>query len=127
MILGTGVDLIEIDRIADLLSRHGDHFLQKTFTDAEQAYCAPKAQSAQHFAARFAAKEATMKALGTGWQKGVGFLSIEVFKEDVGKPRLRLHGRAQEVADSLGVTHMHLSLSHGQEVAIAHVILEGAT
>ena len=102
MILGTGIDIIEIDRISDMLDRHGEHFLRKTFTPNEQAYCRDKAKAAQHYAARFAAKEAGMKAFGTGWQKGIGFLSIEVTRDDHGPPTLSFHGEAATRAQAMG-------------------------
>lgn len=126
MILGTGIDIIEIARIEELILRHGNHFLKKIYTAEEKDYCQPKALAAQHYAARFAAKEAAMKALGTGWQKGIGFLSIEVFREGLGRPSLRFHGNALQASLELGVAHIHLSLSHSREHAIAQVILEGS-
>lgn len=125
MILGTGVDIVEIERIADMRTRQGERFHDKVFTAGEVEYCLARKASDQHFAARFAAKEATMKALGTGWAEGVGFRSIEVLRGSDGPPRIQLHAKAAEHAQRLGVTRIHVSLSHGRDHAIAQVILEG--
>jgi holo-[acyl-carrier protein] synthase len=126
MIVGTGVDICEVRRIAQSISRFGDRFLQRCFTPSEIAYCRSKANSAERFAARFAAKEAAMKAIGTGLARGVTWRDFEVGHAPGGRPLLRLSGRAAELATSLGAAHSHLSLSHGQDHAIAFVILETA-
>ena len=124
MILGVGTDLIEIARIAQSVDRFGDRFLHRVYTPAEIAYCQRKKSSAESFAARFAAKEAAAKALGTGISWGIGWLDLEVTREPSGKPTLRLHGRAAQIAASLGVARTSLSLTHGKEIALAVVILE---
>lgn len=107
------------------MERHGERFLQRIFTAAEIAYCQRKRHTAaESLAARFAAKEAGAKALGTGIAKGVGWREIEVAHLPGGRPTLRLHGRAAERAAAMGVTGVHLSLSHGRDLAIASVVLE---
>ncbi len=125
MILGTGVDIVEVPRIRNALRRHGERFVQRIFTEGEAEYCGGSAHPEQRFAARFAAKEATLKALGVGWQKGVGFGEVEVSNDDLGAPAITLSGRAEELAGELGVRCIHVSLSHHRHLAIAHVLLEG--
>lgn len=124
MIVGTGVDILETVRIEQVLERHGERFLQRIYTPGERAYCAKFKKSAERYAARFAAKEAAFKALGTGWRRGVRWLDVEVTRRPGGKPELRLSGRAAEVARELGVTRMAVSLSHADHYAVAQVIFE---
>ena len=124
MIVGTGIDLTEIGRIQQSVERYGQRFLNRVYTPGEQAYCLRKRNSAESLAARFAAKEAGAKALGTGIQHGVNWLEIEVVREPSGKPTLRFHGRAAEFASRLGVTRAALSITHTKELAMASVILE---
>jgi holo-[acyl-carrier protein] synthase len=124
LIVGTGTDLTEIERIADSAKRFGDRFLKRIYTEAELRYCLRKKNSAESLAARFAAKEAGAKALGTGIAKGVGWREIEVTHLPGGRPTLIFHGRAADRAATMGVTGAHLSLSHSREMAIATVILE---
>ena len=124
MIVGTGIDLVEIDRIHRSIERYGARFLNRIYTSAEQAYCLRKRKSAESFAARFAAKEAGAKALGTGISFGVAWLEIEVVRELSGRPSLRFHGRAAQIAKRLGVTHAALSLTHTATLAQASVVLE---
>ena len=124
MILGTGVDLAEVDRIREAVERYGDRFLSRVYTPAEIAYASRKANKFERFAARFAAKEAGMKAIGTGWRGGVRWQDFEVINEPGGRPTLRLHGVAREVAARLGVRRVQLSLTHTAALALAHVILE---
>ena len=122
---GLGIDLVEVGRIRDMLTRHGDRFKERTFTPGEIAYCDSCADPAIHYAARFAAKEAAAKALGTGlWAEGVDWKDFEVTRADNGRPGLQLHGAAASHAAALGVRRAHLSLSHTRELAIAQVILE---
>jgi holo-[acyl-carrier protein] synthase len=125
MIIGTGVDLAEVDRIREAVERYGDRFLNRVFTPAEVAYASRKANKYERFAARFAAKEAGMKAIGTGWRGGVRWQDFEVVNEPSGRPTLRFHGVAQQVAERLGVKSVQLSLTHTSGLALAHVILEG--
>jgi len=125
VILGIGLDVAEIARIRDSLARFGERFTARVLTQAEAAGM-PSADPAPYVAARFAAKEAAAKALGTGFAQGVAQTSIEVVSLPSGAPALRLHGKALEIADGLGVQRMHLSLTHGRDIAAATVILEGA-
>lgn len=124
MIVGTGVDLTEISRIQDSVDRFADRFLNRIYTPLEIAYCRRKKNSAESLAARFAAKEAGAKALGTGISRGVSWREIEVTHLPGGRPTLLFHGRAAERAATMGVTAAHLSLSHGRDLAIAQVVLE---
>lgn len=124
MIIGSGIDLTEVARIQRTVERHGVRFLDRVFTAAEQAYCLPRRSSAESLAARFAAKEAAAKALGTGISRGVTWSEIEVVREPGGKPSLRFHGRAAEIAARMGVARAALSLTHTADLAIASVVLE---
>lgn len=124
MIIGSGIDLVEIARIQESLDRFGSRFLNRVFTPAEQAYCLRKRRSAESLAARFAAKEAAAKALGTGISRGVNWLEIEVIREPGGRPGIRFHGRAAEFASRLGVVHSALSLTHTDSLSMASVVLE---
>ena len=124
MIVGSGLDLTEIGRIQRSMDRFGSRFLDRVYTPAEQAYCLRKRNSAESFAARFAAKEAGAKALGTGISLGVHWLEIEVVREPGGRPTLQFHGRAAQIARHLRVTHAALSLTHTAELAMASVVLE---
>lgn len=123
MIVGSGVDLCEVPRIQQAIERYGHKFLQRIFTPAEIAYAERKANRAERYAARFAAKEAGMKALGTGWH-GVAWRDFEVANLPSGRPTLRFHGKAAEIAEKLGVRNVALSLTHTQEQALAMVTLE---
>ena len=125
MIIGTGNDLIEIDRIARSYRRYGEHLLRRVYTEAEAAYCKARKRTAQHLAARFAAKEAVAKALGTGMKDGVAWRGIEVTREPGRAPRIVLHGRAAALADELGVRTVHIALSHSETHALAFAIAEG--
>jgi holo-[acyl-carrier protein] synthase len=124
MILGSGIDLAEIARIQHSMDRYGKRFLDRVYTAAEQAYCLRKRKAAESFAARFAAKEAGAKALGTGISYGVNWLEIEVVRPAGGRPTLQFHGRAAQIAALLGVTHAALSITHTTELAMASVVLE---
>ncbi|HEU5262442.1 MAG TPA: holo-ACP synthase [Gemmatimonadales bacterium] len=125
MILGIGLDVVETAQIRRLLAAHGRRFEERVFTAAERGECAGRADREQAFAARFAAKEACFKALGTGWTQGVSFLQVEVTRTDGGAPALRLSGRAADRARERGVRSVHVSLSHQAGIAAAAVILEG--
>ncbi len=124
MIIGTGIDLERVVRVEQAITRHGERFLQRVFTEGERRYCDSKANRMERYTARFAAKEAAMKALGTGWSHGVRWRDIEVARQPSGRPTIVFHGVAAEIAAKLGVAHAALSLSHTSEQAIAHVILE---
>jgi holo-[acyl-carrier protein] synthase len=125
MIVGTGVDITEVARIKAAIDRFGDRFLKRVFTPAEVRYCMSKANAGERLAARFAAKEAAMKAIGTGLRHGVTWQDVEVVRQPGQRPQIRFSGRAAEFAGRLGCKQTHLSLSHTAEQAIAHVILEG--
>jgi holo-[acyl-carrier protein] synthase len=124
MIVGTGVDLAEVARIRASIERFGPRFTGRIFTPAEIAYVERKANRYERYAARFAAKEAGMKAIGTGWKRGVTWQDFEVANLPSGKPTLRLHGVAAEIAKQLNARHVSLSLTHTAELGMAHVILE---
>jgi holo-[acyl-carrier protein] synthase len=124
MILGIGSDLAQVDRICKSIAQYGDRFLNRVFTEGERAYASSKANSAERFAARFAAKEAGMKAIGTGWRSGVTWKDFEVVNERSGQPTLRLSGVALQIAARLGVERISISLTHTPETAFAVVILE---
>ena len=125
MILGSGVDICEVPRIEASVVRFGSRFLERIFTAREIAYADRKANRFERYAARFAAKEAGMKALGTGWTGGITWHDFEVVNLPSGRPTLTFHGRAAEVAAKLGVRSVALSLTHTKEQALAMVILEG--
>ena len=125
MILGTGVDIAETSRIERSLERHGERFSQRVFTPAEIAYCEKFKNRAERYAARFAAKEAAFKALGTGWREGIRWLDVEVVHLPSGKPELVLSGKALEIAREMRVTRMSVSISHSDRYVVALVIFEG--
>jgi len=124
MIVGTGVDLAEVPRIRASIARFGPRFIERIYTPGEIAYVERKANRFERYAARFAAKEAGMKAIGTGWKRGVTWKDFEVANLPSGRPTLRLHGVAAEFARKLGVRNISLSLTHTAELGMAHVILE---
>jgi len=124
MIVGTGIDIAEVPRIRQSIERFGDRFLQRIYTPGEIRYCESKANRAERYAARFAAKEAAMKALGTGWNHGVRWRDCEVVRQPGGRPSIAFHGKAAEFAARLGVKNAALSLTHTAEQAMAQVILE---
>ena len=124
MIVGLGIDVIEIARLADALARHGDHFEERVFTDGERAACRARGDRVLALAARFAAKEACLKALGTGWAEGVGFRDVEIVRVGNQPPQLVLHNEAARRAESQGVIRMHVSLTHQPGLAAAVVVLE---
>jgi len=124
MIVGTGIDIAEVPRIAESIQRFGDRFLRRVFTEGEIQYCDSKANRVERYAARFAAKEAAMKALGTGWNRGVRWRDIEIFRQAGIRPTIKFYGKAAEFAERLNAKNVALSLSHTPEQAIASVILE---
>lgn len=124
MIIGTGIDIAEVPRIAAAIERYGERFLKRVFTRAEIQYCESKVNRTERYAARFAAKEAGLKAIGTGWKRGVGWHEVEVRREPGGRPTVVFSGKAGEFAARLGVRRALLSLSHTAQYAIAQVILE---
>jgi holo-[acyl-carrier protein] synthase len=124
MIVGSGIDMAEVPRIAESIKRFGDRFIRRIFTEGEVRYCDTKANRVERYAARFAAKEAAMKAIGTGWNCGVAWRDIEVSRTPGGRPTIKFHGKAAEFAAKLGTRHIALSISHTEQLAIAQVILE---
>ncbi|NLJ35266.1 MAG: holo-ACP synthase [candidate division WS1 bacterium] len=124
MIVGIGTDLCLVSRIGQIVERRGQRFLDRCFTSAEQLQCGNGPVMAKRYATRFAAKEACMKAFGLGWAGGLRFVDIGVEQDARGKPSLRLTGYAEQLARQLGVTGIHLSLSHEGDMALAVVILE---
>ena len=126
MVLGVGIDVIQNERIRQSLGKFGTRFINRIYTEIETGYCNNCADPGIHFAARFAAKEAAFKALGTGWAAGVKWKDIEVQRLASGKPELHLYGEALAHATSLGATRFHVSLTHDQLVSCAVVLLESA-
>lgn len=124
MIYGTGVDIVEIARFEKFLKQGNDSLFQRLFTAGEIDYCSAKKQSAQHYALRFAAKEAFLKALGTGLRDGLCWKDMEVVNDQLGKPELKIYRRAEELFSQAGLSGCFLSLSHDAGCAVAMVILE---
>ena len=124
MITGIGIDVVQNERIQNSIQRFGDRFLNRIYTEGEIEYCSKCAQPGIHYAARFAAKEAAFKALGTGWAAGVKWRDVEVVRLPSGKPELHLHGEALARATAAGATRFHVSLTHDQLVSCAVVVLE---
>jgi len=125
MIVGVGVDIVEVPRIRSAIERRGERFLRRAFTPDEQAYCLRSQCPERRFAARFAAKEAVMKALGKGWTQGMRFHEIETTRNVDGQPGVRLRGSTAARAEELGVRAIHVSMTHGLEIALAYVVAEG--
>lgn len=121
-IFGIGIDVVEVDRIASAIERLGDHFLSKLFTASERAYCEAQKKPALHYAARFAAKEAVSKALGTGIGGQAGWLDLEITRDPSGAPKLFLRGAAAEFTKQNGITDIQISLTHAREYAAANAI-----
>ncbi|HEX5481207.1 MAG TPA: holo-ACP synthase [Terriglobia bacterium] len=124
MIVGTGIDIAETQRIEESLERYGERFRDRIYTPDEIAYCERFKNKSERYAARFAAKEAAFKALGTGWRGGIRWQDVEVTHQPGGKPELELRGRAQEAARGLGVARTAVSLSHANHYVVAQVIFE---
>ena len=124
MIVGLGVDITEVDRIQSAIETSGERFLRRIYTPAERAHCEQFKNKYERFAGRFAAKEAAMKALGTGWRRGVRWVDFEVVREAGGRPTISLGGAAKEIAAQLGVKRISLSITHTSVQALAQVIFE---
>jgi holo-[acyl-carrier protein] synthase len=125
LIIGMGVDLAEVHRIQKAIERHGEPFLRRVYTAGEREYCERFKNKYERYAGRFAAKEAAMKALGTGWKRGVRWVDFEVVRELGGRPTIRLDGEAKKIAEQLGVKRIALSITHTEAQALAQVIFEG--
>lgn len=121
-ILGIGTDIIECLRIAQMIERHGELFVSRVYTPHEIQYCQSRKQSTQHFAGRWAAKEAVLKALGTGWIKGIGWRDVEVVNDGGGKPSIALHGGARQRGVEIGLGEMLISISHCRSYATAYAL-----
>ena len=125
MIIGIGVDLISVERVQKAMERSGERFKNRVFTAAEQAYCDAMKMKYQHYAARFAAKEAVMKSFGIGWSKGVAWTDIEVINLASGQPTIKLHGKLAEIGEEKKASAIHVTISHQSGYAIATAIAEG--
>ena len=123
MVVGIGVDIVEIKRIRRALS-NGDSMIKRVFTPDEIQYCSRRKNQFQHFAGRFAAKEAALKALGTGWQQGIRWRDVEVLAGDLGKPLLKLYGKAKELFEESGAKTPMVTITHADEYAVAMVVLD---
>jgi holo-[acyl-carrier protein] synthase len=121
-IIGIGTEIIECSRIAGMIGHHQEHFTQRVFTEREIQYCSERKTADQHFAGRWAAKEAVLKALGTGWIAGISWTDVEVVVEQSGKPHIELHGGAARKAEDLGIGEVQISISHCKEYAVATAI-----
>jgi len=124
-IIGIGADIIECLRIAQMIDRHGELFIRRVYTDHEIGYCSSKKAATQHYAGRWAAKEAVLKALGTGWVRGISWRDVEIRHKPGGAPTVALCGGAKEVLERSGITSMHVSISHCRSHAVAYAIAEG--
>jgi holo-[acyl-carrier protein] synthase len=125
MIIGTGIDIVNIERIERLMARWGDLFLGRVFTEKEIVWCQQRTQPAECFAIRFAAKEAFLKAIGWGIRNGIQWIDIEVENDHMGRPLFSFHRKAKEVFDTYRIQKALLTLSHDRPYAVAHVLLEG--
>lgn len=124
LIVGLGVDIAEVGRVKAAIERHGETFLRRVYTPSEREYCERFKNKFERYAGRFAAKEAAMKALGTGWSRGVRWVDVEVVREKGGKPTMKLAGEASNVAERMGVKNIALSITHTANQAFAQVIFE---
>lgn len=124
MIVGMGIDLEEVERVQGVIERQGERFLKRIYTDSERAYCEQFKDKYERYAGRFAVKEAAMKALGTGWSRGVRWVDIEVVRFRGRRPTLTLKGEARKIADQLGVKNIAISITHTPKQAWAQVIFE---
>lgn len=122
MIVGLGTDIVEIVRIGRMIERHGELFLQRVYTEEEIRYCQRRKECYQHFAGRWAAKEAVMKTLGTGWTRGIGWQDIEVRSRKSGQPTINIRGTAREFADRLGIGEILITISHCRAYATATAV-----
>ncbi len=124
-ILGTGIDIVECLRIAQMIERHGELFITRVYTEHEIEYCTARKAATQHYAGRWAAKEAVLKALGTGWRRGIGWRDIEIRNNQQGAPTVLLRGGARDVMERAGIRRLHVTISHCRSFAVAYVVAEG--
>ena len=123
-IIGHGIDAVDVARIAAMIEKHGERFIERCFTPGEQAYAESSKRRIEHYAARFAAKEAILKCIGTGWSQGVAWTDAEIVREPSGKPTVALHGVAAKIANTQGITRWTVSLTHTSQMAFASAIAE---
>jgi holo-[acyl-carrier protein] synthase len=123
-VAGIGIDIVEVSRVAEVIARHGQRFLSRVFTPREVAYCRSRKRIDEHFAARWAAKEATVKALRMAFEGAVSWRDIEVTTGEMGEPRIKLQGTAAQLTKKQGIAHLHLSISHVSSLAVACVVAE---
>jgi holo-[acyl-carrier protein] synthase len=123
-IVGTGIDIVECLRIAQMIERHGELFITRVYTDAEIEYCTARKAATQHYSGRWAAKEAVLKALGTGWRRGISWRDIEIRNDRKGAPTVNLRAGARDVMEKAGIRRLHISISHCRSFAVAHVVAE---
>lgn len=118
-VISIGTDIIECHRIAQMIEKHEEQFLTRVFTRREVAYCSSRKAATQHYAGRWAAKEAVLKVLGTGWSRGIQWTDVEVCNDEGGRPSIRLDGQAAKIAEDLGIKEMLISISHCRTYAVA--------
>lgn len=124
-IVGIGCDIVECLRIARMIERHGELFITRVYTNHEIEYCTARKAATQHYAGRWAAKEAVLKALGTGWQRGISWRDIEIRNQRNGGPTVALRGGARDVFERTGIQRVHVSISHCRSHAVAYAVAEG--
>jgi holo-[acyl-carrier protein] synthase len=124
-IVGTGIDIVECLRIAQMIERHGELFITRVYTDHEIEYCSARKAATQHYSGRWAAKEAVLKALGTGWRRGISWRDIEIRNDRKGAPTVQLRGGARDVMAAARIARLHVSISHCRNFAVAYVVAEG--
>ena len=124
-VIGIGTDIIEVARIGEMIEKHDELFLRRVYTPGEIEYCSGRKAAMQHYAGRWAAKEAGLKALGTGWARGIRWTDLEVVNLAGGQPELKIHGAAHQVASDLGIREMKITISHCRAFAVAYVIAMG--
>jgi holo-[acyl-carrier protein] synthase len=124
-IIGIGTDIVEVLRIARMIEQHGETFLRRVYTDREIAYCSSRRRVNEHYAGRFAAKEAILKALGTGWNRGVDWRDIEIRNEPIGRPQIAFAGVAREICEEQRIAEMLISISHCRSYATAYALATG--
>ena len=123
--IGIGTDIVECLRIAQMIERHGELFITRVFTDHEIEYCSARKAATQHYAGRWAAKEAVLKALGTGWRRGISWRDIEIRNDKSGAPTVKLRGGARDVMQAADIARLHVTISHCRSFAVAYVVAEG--
>lgn len=125
-VIGIGTDIVECLRIAKMIERHGEMFINRVYTELEIAYCRERKEATQHYAGRWAAKEAVLKAIGTGWVKGISWRDVEVRNDRAGRPSIRFRGEARDKVEQLGIGRMLISISHCRSHATAYALALGA-